>query len=111
MTITGAGDGIMGAAQLGAGRERSFGLNIKLPFEQSANEIIATRLHSMKAMVIASAPRAGIKSRAMMVKATNNEANSPKPEIRFGMSPERQSSKKNPALAMDDRTRLKWKLV
>ncbi|MCC6882484.1 MAG: LOG family protein [Verrucomicrobiales bacterium] len=41
MTITGAGDGIMGAAQKGAGREASFGLNIKLPFEQSANDTIA----------------------------------------------------------------------
>ncbi|MFV1994643.1 MAG: TIGR00730 family Rossman fold protein [Verrucomicrobiales bacterium] len=40
MTITGAGDGIMGAAQKGAGRENSFGLNIKLPFEQDANETI-----------------------------------------------------------------------
>lgn len=40
MVITGAGDGIMGAAQKGAGREQSFGLNIKLPFEQSANEVI-----------------------------------------------------------------------
>ncbi len=40
MVITGAGDGIMGAAQLGAGRERSFGLNIRLPFEQRANETI-----------------------------------------------------------------------
>ncbi|MGF1657045.1 MAG: LOG family protein [Verrucomicrobiales bacterium] len=40
MTITGGGDGIMGAAQKGAGREESFGLNIKLPFEQSANETI-----------------------------------------------------------------------
>ena len=40
MTITGAGDGIMGAAQRGAGRENSFGLNIKLPFEQGANETI-----------------------------------------------------------------------
>lgn len=40
MVITGAGDGIMGAAQLGAGREQSFGLNIKLPFEQSANDTI-----------------------------------------------------------------------
>src|ERR1700735_602873 len=28
MTITGAGDGIMGAAQHGAGAEKSFGLNI-----------------------------------------------------------------------------------
>ena len=42
MTITGAGDGIMGAAQRGAGRDESFGLNIKLPFEQGANETIAT---------------------------------------------------------------------
>ena len=40
MTITGAGDGIMGAAQLGAGAEKSFGLNILLPFEQAANEVI-----------------------------------------------------------------------
>lgn len=40
MTITGAGDGIMGAAQHGAGRDNSFGLNIKLPFEQAANETI-----------------------------------------------------------------------
>ena len=40
MAITGAGDGIMGGAQLGAGREHSFGLNIDLPFEQSANETI-----------------------------------------------------------------------
>ncbi len=40
MVITGAGEGIMGAAQKGAGRENSFGLNISLPFEQSANEDI-----------------------------------------------------------------------
>lgn len=40
MVITGAGDGIMGAAQKGAGREYGFGLNIRLPFEQSANETI-----------------------------------------------------------------------
>jgi uncharacterized protein (TIGR00730 family) len=40
MTITGAGDGIMGAAQMGAGAEKSFGLNIMLPFEQYANEVI-----------------------------------------------------------------------
>ncbi len=40
MVITGAGDGIMGAAQGGAGREASFGVNIRLPFEQSANAVI-----------------------------------------------------------------------
>src|SRR5215510_9885145 len=40
MVITGAGSGIMRAAQEGAGREKSFGLNILLPFEQEANEFI-----------------------------------------------------------------------
>jgi uncharacterized protein (TIGR00730 family) len=40
MVITGAGDGIMGAAQQGAGRDNSFGLNIRLPFEQGANATI-----------------------------------------------------------------------
>lgn len=40
MVITGGGDGIMGAAQRGAGRENGFGLNIRLPFEQSANATI-----------------------------------------------------------------------
>ena len=40
MVITGAGDGIMAAGHKGAGREASMGLNIMLPFEQSANEYI-----------------------------------------------------------------------
>lgn len=40
MVITGAGDGVMKAAQEGAGRGRSFGVNIRLPFEQSANVFI-----------------------------------------------------------------------
>ena len=41
MVITGAGSGVMGASQEGAGRERSFGLNIRLPTEQEANPWIA----------------------------------------------------------------------
>jgi hypothetical protein len=40
MVITGAGGGIMHAAQEGAGRERSFGVNIRLPFEQDPNPVI-----------------------------------------------------------------------
>ena len=41
MVITGAASGIMGAGQEGAGRSASFGLNIRLPFEQEANPVIA----------------------------------------------------------------------
>lgn len=40
MVVTGAGSGIMGAAHEGAGRLLSFGVNIKLPFEQHANDTI-----------------------------------------------------------------------
>lgn len=40
MVITGAGDGIMKAGHGGAGREPSFGLAIRLPFEQKTNTII-----------------------------------------------------------------------
>jgi uncharacterized protein (TIGR00730 family) len=40
MVITGAGDGIMRAGNEGAGKEMSFGVNIRLPFEQNANDII-----------------------------------------------------------------------
>lgn len=41
MVITGAGPGVMAAGNEGAGRERSFGMNITLPFETAANEFIA----------------------------------------------------------------------
>ena len=44
MVITGAGEGIMKAGQDGAGRDQSFGVNIRLPFEQSANEVIQNDL-------------------------------------------------------------------
>lgn len=40
MVMTGAGGGIMQAGNEGAGRENSFGLNIKLPFEQESNAFI-----------------------------------------------------------------------
>ena len=40
MTITGAGPGIMAAGNEGAGKDESFGLDITLPFEASANEYI-----------------------------------------------------------------------
>jgi uncharacterized protein (TIGR00730 family) len=40
MVITGAGGGIMEAANQGAGKEHSFGLNIQLPYEQEANSFI-----------------------------------------------------------------------
>jgi uncharacterized protein (TIGR00730 family) len=41
MVITGAGEGIMGAGQRGAGRSGSFGVAIRLPHEQRTNEEIA----------------------------------------------------------------------
>jgi hypothetical protein len=41
MVITGAGPGIMQAGHEGAGPENSFGANIRLPWEQSANPVIA----------------------------------------------------------------------
>jgi uncharacterized protein (TIGR00730 family) len=41
MVISGGADGIMRAAQEGAGRENSFGVNIMLPFEQGPNTTIA----------------------------------------------------------------------
>ncbi len=40
MVITGAGGGIMEAGHVGAGKDLSMGLNIMLPFEQSANSVI-----------------------------------------------------------------------
>lgn len=41
MAITGAGDGIMKAGHEGPGREASFGVAIRLPFETTANTVIA----------------------------------------------------------------------
>jgi len=41
MVITGAGPGIMQAGHEGAGSENSFGVNIRLPWEQSANPVMA----------------------------------------------------------------------
>jgi uncharacterized protein (TIGR00730 family) len=41
MVVTGAAQGIMEAGHVGAGREHSMGINIMLPFEQSANPVIA----------------------------------------------------------------------
>ncbi len=41
MVVTGAGPGIMAAGLEGAGREHAFGVNIRLPHEESANAFIA----------------------------------------------------------------------
>ena len=49
-TVTGAGPGIMAAGMEGAGPDHSFGINIRLPAEQAANEFISSdaKLVSMK---------------------------------------------------------------
>ncbi len=49
-TVTGAGPGIMAAGLEGAGPEHSFGINIRLPFEQEPNQFISSdpKLVSMK---------------------------------------------------------------
>jgi len=50
MTVSGAGPGIMEAAAKGAGREHTLGVNVDLPFEQSANPYVdaETRLIEMR---------------------------------------------------------------
>ncbi|WP_020470337.1 LOG family protein [Zavarzinella formosa] len=50
ITVTGAGGGIMEAGHVGAGRDMSLGLNILLPFEQSANPVMtgSDRLMTMR---------------------------------------------------------------
>ena len=40
LVVTGAASGIMEAGHVGAGRDRSMGINIMLPFEQGSNAII-----------------------------------------------------------------------
>jgi uncharacterized protein (TIGR00730 family) len=49
-TVTGAGPGIMTAGLEGAGPDHSFGINIRLPFEQEPNQFISSdpKLVSMK---------------------------------------------------------------
>ena len=50
LVVTGAASGIMEAGHVGAGRDNSMGLNIMLPFEQAANDVIRgdTKLVNMK---------------------------------------------------------------
>lgn len=47
MVITGGGPGIMQAGNEGAGPENSFAVNIRLPFEQGTNAIMAKSGHSI----------------------------------------------------------------
>jgi hypothetical protein len=47
MVITGGGPGIMHAGNEGAGAENSFAVNIRLPFEQGTNPVMANSGHSI----------------------------------------------------------------
>ena len=51
ITVSGAGPGIMEAAARGAGRENTLGVNIDLPFEQSANPYVDAETLKMRAFL------------------------------------------------------------
>ena len=69
MVITGAGGGIMRAANEGSGRERSFGINIRLPFERRRqNEVHPPRSEAGELQVLLHAQadvREGRRDRAL----------------------------------------------
>lgn len=71
MVITGAGPGIMQAGHEGAGPERSFGANIRLPWEQNANPVILQdkKLVTFKYFSRASSPSSGTRTRSRCFRA------------------------------------------
>ena len=61
----------------------------------------------MNAAVIVLLPMTGMKSRATMAVATNNEANTPQAAMGFGISFDFRNRKKNPAIDKLDMTKPK----
>ncbi len=55
MVITGGGEGIMQAANEGAGSEHSFGVNIRLPFEQKPNAVMRVTRGSSRTNIFSTA--------------------------------------------------------